>query len=105
MNKVFSIKSGKTVGSGKSLLLTFLAMSISRRRENFAFRIDGLERDDFILLISECPPTLERSGINRKPTFPLFPQGEGKLDNEEKMTAIISLSRLAVGYPASPQPT
>ncbi len=84
MNKVSSIKSGKTVGSGKSLLLTFLAMSISRRRENFIFGIHGLEGDDFISLISECPPTLERPGINRKPTFPLFPQGGEEIGQRTK---------------------
>ena len=78
MNKVFLIKSGKTVGSGKSQLLTFLAMSVSRRRENFAFRIHGLAGNDFSLLILKCPLTLDRQGINRKPTFPLFPEEVGQ---------------------------
>jgi len=80
MNKVLSIKSGKTVGSGKSLLLTFLAMLISRLRENFVFRIHGLGGNDFSLLILKFPLTLKRPGINRKPTFPPFPQGGGERD-------------------------
>jgi hypothetical protein len=80
MNKVLSIKSGKSVGSGKSLLLTFLAMSISRPRENFVFRIHGLEGDDFILLILRCPLTLVKYEISRKPAFPLFSLGGGEWD-------------------------
>jgi hypothetical protein len=65
------------VGSGKSQLLTFLAMSISRQKEYFIFGIHGLEENDFVLLILRCPLTLERPGISRKPTFPLFPRGRG----------------------------
>jgi hypothetical protein len=75
MNKVFSIKSGKRVGSGKVVLLIFLTVLISRQKAISVFGLNGLAVKVFNLLILECPLTLERSEISRKPSFPLFPQG------------------------------
>jgi hypothetical protein len=80
MNKVFSIKSGKSVGSGKVVLLIFLTVLISRQKAISVFGLNGLGVRVFNLLILECPLTLERSEINRKPTFPPFPQGGGERD-------------------------
>jgi hypothetical protein len=78
MNKVFSIKSGKTVGSGKVVLLIFLTVLISRQKAISVFSLNGLGVRVFNLLILECPLTLERSGISRKPSFPLFPEEVGQ---------------------------
>jgi len=78
MNKVFSIKSGKRVGSGKVVLLIFLTVLISRQKAISVFSLNGLAVKVFNLLILECPLTLERSEINRKPTFPLFPEEVGQ---------------------------
>ena len=78
MNKVLSIKSGKTVGSGKVVLLIFLTVLISRQKAISVFSLNGLAVKVFNLLILECPLTLERSEINRKPTFPLFPNEDSE---------------------------
>jgi len=78
MNKVCSVKSGKTVGSGKVVLLIFLTVLISRQKAISVFSLNGLAVKVFNLLILECPLTHERSGNNRKPTFPLFPEEVGQ---------------------------
>jgi hypothetical protein len=70
---IFSIKSGKIVGSGKRQLLSFLAVLVSRDKVPSTFCVNGLAVMDLSLLTSGCLPTLEKCEISRKPTFPLFP--------------------------------
>ena len=58
------------MGSGKVVLLIFLTVLISRQNAISVFGLNGLGVRVFNLLILECPLTLERSEISRKPTFP-----------------------------------
>jgi hypothetical protein len=60
MNKIYSIKSGKTVGSGKVVLLIFLTVLISRQKAISVFSLHGLAVKVFNLLILECPLSLEK---------------------------------------------
>jgi hypothetical protein len=96
-----SIKSGKTVGSGKVVLLIFLTVLISRQKAIPVFGLNGLAVKVFNLLILECPLTLERLEISRKPSFPLFPQswggGWGARGVEIGLYAISELSPPKVG--------
>jgi hypothetical protein len=78
INPILSIKSGKTVGSGKVALLIFLTVLISRQEAISVFGLNELATMVLNLLISRCPLYLEKSGISRKSTFPLFLlNGEG----------------------------
>ena len=71
---------GKQWEVGKVVLLIFLTVLISRQNAISVFGLNGLGVRVFNLLILECPLTLERSEMIRKPTFPLFSLGGGEWD-------------------------
>ena len=54
INPILSIKSGKTVGSGKVVLLIFLTVLISRQKAISVFSLNGLAVMVFNLLILDA---------------------------------------------------